>query len=229
MGFCQAGGIAMSDKNFVMENELMEYADLFRKYCPPPLFVKKGTHLTRQCSTGGWLYYILDGILKTYTVNSRGNERIIDLMHENTVVGMDCLDPDTKAVVSIVCLTDAEVLPFTTDTLRRMIRENPDFGFAMVLCYGKVLRQVTYHSATLGVGSRSSRIANFLYLYTDTETYKKTQEVRLSQEDLASACGVSLSQAARTLRKLREEGILSTSSKRISVLDREGLARHCDF
>ena len=154
----------MSDKNFVMENELMEYADLFRKYCPPPLFVKKGTHLTRQCSTGGWLYYILDGILKTYTVNSRGNERIIDLMHENTVVGMDCLDPDTKAVVSIVCLTDAEVLPFTTDTLRRMIRENPDFGFAMVLYYGKVLRQVTYHSATLGVGSRSSRIANFLYL-----------------------------------------------------------------
>ena len=72
----------MSDKSFIVENELKKYADLFKRYCPPPLTVKKGTLLTRQCTTGGWLYFVLKGVLKTYTVNSSGNQRIIDLMYE---------------------------------------------------------------------------------------------------------------------------------------------------
>ena len=219
----------MSDISFIVENELAEYADLFRQYCPPPLSVKKGTVLTKQCTSGGWMYFVLEGILKTYVEKNNGNQRIIDLMYENTIIGMDCLDVNSKAIVSIACITDAVVLPFTPATLKKMIEDHPDFGYIMVLYYGKVLRQVTYHSAVLGVGSRFGRVANFLYLYTDSDAYKKTQEVRLSQEDIAAACGTSLSNVARVMRKLREEGILSTSNKKITVIDKEALYKYCEF
>ena len=219
----------MSDISFIVENDLKNYADLFREYCPHPLSVKKGTDLTKQCSVGGWLYYVLDGILKTYTTNSNSNQRIIDLMHAHTIVGMDCLDPNAKSIVSIACITDVIVLPFTPNILRRMIIDHPEFGFDMVCYYGRILRQVTYHSAVLAVGSRETRLANFLYLYTDTDYYKRTQEIRLSQEDLAASCGTSLSQVARTLRKLREQGIITTSNKRITIKDTEALKACCSF
>ena len=64
----------MSDKSFIIENELKEYAELFKKYCPPPLSVKKGTILSRQCAAGGWLYFVLEGVLKTYIEDSLPDE-----------------------------------------------------------------------------------------------------------------------------------------------------------
>jgi len=48
-------------------------------------------------------------------------------------------------------------------------------------------------------------------------------ETALSQEELAALCGASREAVARVLRDLREEGVLSTDRRRVTVLDLDAL------
>ena len=112
--------------NFIFENEIKKYQGLFESFCPPPLKVAKKTDLLKQCQTVGWLYYLIDGVVKVYITNYEGNEHIVDLMRGGTLIGMDCVTPGSRSVVSISALTDIRVLPFNMDILKKMLAKDPD-------------------------------------------------------------------------------------------------------
>ena len=106
--------------------------------------IPKGQRLCEQCSTRGWLYYILEGVAKVYLTTTDGNEHIVDFMKADTLIGMDCIDGGNRSVVSISGVTELRVLPFTPDMLRELILKNPELGFDLVVYYGEVLRQVAF-------------------------------------------------------------------------------------
>lgn len=219
----------MNNISFILENELDKYLDMFESFCPPPLTVSKGNDLLKQCETSGWMYYLIDGIAKVYVTSSLGNERIIDLMKGGTLIGMDCINPDFRSVVSIHAVTDIHVLPFNNDILRKMIHKNADFAYDLVLYYGKVLRQVTYNSGVLGITDPLIRFANFLYLFIDTGSYKNAGGVEMTQEEIAAAINISRAQVTKMCRKFRQEGIIQTGSRRITILDWDKLRSYCRF
>ena len=43
-----------------------------------------------------------------------------------TLIGMDCVTPGSRSVVSISALTDIRVLPFNMDILKKMLAKDPD-------------------------------------------------------------------------------------------------------
>lgn len=219
----------MADISFVFEDEMKKYRVDFLKNCPPPLTVSKGFDLCKQCTTRNWMYYLLDGIVKVYIADSAGNERIIDFMKDNTLIGMDCIEPDVKSVVSIQALTTIHVLPFNKEVLKVLLKNKKDFGYDLAIYYGKVLRQVAYSAASSGIGDPLVRLANFIYLYMDTITYNKLGYIEMTQEDIAAAISLSRSQIAKMCKKLRDEGVLKTANRSVYVLDKEALKAHCRF
>ena len=131
----------MSSIRFFVEGSLRKYRELFESVCPAPMTIPRGQSLCTQCCTHGWMYYILDGLAKVYITTSDGNEQIIDFMKEDTLIGMDCVGDGSRSVVSITSMMDMRVLPFTSEILKRMILQNPELGFDLVVYYGDVLRQ----------------------------------------------------------------------------------------
>ena len=215
--------------NFIFENEIKKYQGLFESFCPPPLKVAKKTDLLKQCQTAGWLYYLIDGVVKVYITNYEGNEHIVDLMRGGTLIGMDCVTPGSRSVVSISALTDIRVLPFNMDILKKMLAKDPDFAFDLVLYYGKVLPQVTYHSGLLSLNNPLTRFANFLYLFIDTPSYQERQMIELTQEEIASCINASRAQITKMCRQFREEGIIQTGNRHIRVLAWDKLRNYCRF
>ena len=132
----------MNRIHFFVEGSLRKYRARFESVCPAPMTVPKGQDLLRQCVTQGWLYYILDGLAKVYVATSDGGEQIVEFMRQDTLIGMDCIDIENKSVVSIASVTEMHVLPFTPDILRKMIFQDPELGFDLVIYYGEVLREV---------------------------------------------------------------------------------------
>lgn len=217
----------MENISFVFEDDFIKYRGMFEKYCPPPLSVRKGTDLCKQCYTSDWMYYLVDGIVKVYVTNYNGNERIIDFMKENTLIGMDCVIPTLKSVVSISCVTDIHVLPFNADVLKKMLVENSEFAYDLVLYYGKVLRQVTYHSGNLGISNLTARFANFLFLFTDTPEFKAKGKITMTQEEIAASINISRAQVAKMCSHFRREGIIETGNRSIVITDLEKLRNYC--
>lgn len=217
----------MGNISFIFEDDFIKYRGMFEQYCPPPLTVKKGTDLCKQCYTSDWMYYLVDGVVKVYMTNYDGNERIIDYMRKNTLIGMDCVIPTLKSVVSISCVTDIHVLPFNADTLKKMLKKDSEFAYDLVLYYGKVLRQVTYHSGNLGISNLTARFANFLYLFTDTPEYEKNRRISMTQEEIAASINISRAQVAKMCSQFRKEGIIETGNRSIVISDLEKLRAYC--
>jgi CRP-like cAMP-binding protein len=217
----------MSNIRFVIENEFAKYYPLFEKFCPPPLLVPKNTDLCKQCRTGGWMYYMLDGVAKVYITNYDGSERIIDFMKAHTIIGMDCVIPGSKSVVSIVSITDIRVLPFNNEILKQMLDLDSEFAYDLVLYYGKVLRQVTYFSGNLGIRDLAMRLANFLFLFIDPSEDPNALKLTLTQDEIAEAINISRAQVAKILCLFRKKGWIKTGNHYIQIIDVEKLKKYC--
>lgn len=219
----------MSGIQFVFEGNFVKYRSLFQKMCPPPMTIRKGYTLCSQCHTSGWMYYMLDGISKVYITTNDGNERIIDFMKKDTLIGMDCINPQHRSVVSISSITDMQVLPFTPEMLKNMLLQNPELGFDLAVYYGEVLRQVAYTAGNMGIADLMGRLASFLLLFLDTNDYKETQKIALTQEEIASFINVSRAQVAKMFGQLRKEGIIATGNRYVTILDQKKLMEYSAF
>ncbi len=219
----------MGDIQFVFEGNFLKYRTLFLEMCPPPMTIRRGSVLCAQCHTSGWMYYMLDGISKVYITTNDGNERIIDFMKKDTLIGMDCINPKHRSVVSISSITDMQVLPFTPEMLKKMLLKNPELGFDLAVYYGEVLRQVAYTAGNMGIADLMGRLASFLLLFLDTPDYKETQKIGLTQEEIASFINVSRAQVAKMFGKLRKEGIIATGNRYVTVLDQKKLMEYSAF
>ncbi|MEG0392131.1 MAG: Crp/Fnr family transcriptional regulator [Anaerovoracaceae bacterium] len=219
----------MGNNNFIFEDEFAKYRGLFEKYCPPHLTVAKGIVLCKQCHPSGWMYYLVDGVAKVHITNYEGTECIIDIMKKNTIIGMDCITPSLKSVVSISSVTDMQVLPFTTEMLKQMLAENSELAYDMLLYYGKVLRQVTYNLGSQGIRDLTTRLANFLFFFTDTPGYLESGKIELTQDEIAAAINISRAQVAKICSVFRKEGIIETGNRYISVIDIGKLSAYCRF
>ncbi|NLN98622.1 MAG: Crp/Fnr family transcriptional regulator [Eubacteriaceae bacterium] len=219
----------MAHLSFVFENDLAKYRSMFEEYSSPPFKVQKNKDLCKQCVTSGWMYYLLDGMVKVYISNYDGSERIIDFIKGNTLIGMDCVRPGSKSVVSISCITDVHVLAFTTDILKKMLADNSEFAYDLVLYYGKVLRQVAYYSGILSISDLTTRLANFLFHFTDMPSYQQNNKITLTQAEMGAAINISRAQVAKILKQFREEGCLITGHRYITITDLEKLKKYCRF
>ncbi|WP_071432896.1 Crp/Fnr family transcriptional regulator [Angelakisella massiliensis] len=216
----------MGGIHFFVEGSLHKYRSLFEEVCPAPMTIPKGQTLCTQCCTHGWLYYILDGLAKVYITTSDGNEQIIDFMMRDTLIGMDCIDDEKKSVVSIASVTEMRVLPFTPEILRRIILDNPQLGFDLVVYYGEVLRQVSFMVGSLGHADLMVRLASFFLLFIDTPDYQQNHKILLTQQEIASCINVSRAQITKMYAQLRKEKVIDTGNHYVTILDEEKLQRY---
>jgi CRP-like cAMP-binding protein len=200
---------------------------MFSKNCPPPLSMPKRAIICKKGHTSGWMYYLLEGMVKVYTTNYNGYDRIIGYMEKHTIFGLDCVYNDELSIVNIESLTDIKVLPFTGDILRKMIIHNSAFAYDFILYYCQVIRQLAFDAENQSINDVSTRLANFLYTYMNSSIYAKKQKIDLSQESLASAINSSRVQVARVCCKFKEDGIIKTLGKGIEIIDAEKLGKLC--
>lgn len=215
----------MNHIRFFVEGTLKKYRALFESVCPPPMSIPKGQRLCEQCSTRGWLYYILEGVAKVYLTTTDGNEHIVDFMKADTLIGMDCIDGGNRSVVSISGVTELRVLPFTPDMLRELILKNPELGFDLAVYYGEVLWQVAFMVGSMSHTDLLVRLATFLLLFVDPNS-SGPYKVPLTQQDVASSIHVSRAQVAKMYAQLRAEGVLQPKNRHVLLCDAEKLQQY---
>lgn len=213
----------MSQISYIFEDDFLPYRKLFLHACPPPLFMPKGTTICKRGHTRGWMYYLLNGMVKVYTTNFYGYDRHIGYMKKNTLFSLDCIEPDMTSVVNIESLTDINVLLFTGETIKKIMAKNASFAYDLVVYYCKITRQLAFDVENQSINDATTRLVNFLYLLTKSPGYEETQKIDLTQESLASAINSSRVHVSRICRELKNKGIIKIYSKGLSIEDSEEL------
>lgn len=176
---------------------------------------------------------LLQGMACRYK-DLRNGERQISALH----VPGDFVDLHSfslkKLDHSILTLTACEVAIVQHDTLTRITEELPHL--TRMLWFLTNLDAALHREWTTSLGRRdaAARLAHLLCELqvrlevvglADAEGY----ELRLTQIDLAECLGLTSVHVNRTLKQLRESGLVEVSGRRVRMLDRQGLARVAEF
>ena len=97
--------------SYLFNADMAPYRELFLRRCPPPMLMPRGNRVCKKGVTKGWMYYLSQGLLKVYSSNSYGYDRVIAFLKDDNIFGLDCFDPDQPSVVTIECVTDSWVMP----------------------------------------------------------------------------------------------------------------------
>ncbi len=210
--------------SYIIYNNLASYHDLFLQCCPHTAEFPKGTILSRSGEPIAHMFYLLEGMVKIYTVNQNGYVRIFGYHKSDTLFAMDGIcDDDEPAVVTAESITPVKVLFVTKEEIVEMGNRDHNFPGSLLRYYGTVLRLMCFDAESMSVSDTCARLATFLCLYESN--IKENGVIPLTQDELASAVNASRVQIARICSEFRKQGLISCSRGSVTVLDYDGLLK----
>ena len=211
--------------NFMINEALKEYRSKIIKRFGPGYSYPIGTVFSASGQLNPFVFYLVSGVVKVYTENSEGTARLLGYQQKDTIFAIDSIRGSDRAVVSTESISRCQVIKIHSNDFKQFLLEEPQLCYDFLLYEQDVLRLMCYYAEIHSGATITSRIASFLMLYMQSEDYKNSQVVNMTQYNLASAVNASRIQIARITEKMQELGILKIGRKKIYILDEKELSK----
>jgi CRP-like cAMP-binding protein len=179
------------------------------------------------------IYFNHDGWLARYKILHKGSRQILDFILPGQVFGLPaCLFP--HAPYSIITITQASISAIPFDMMDNVFDRDP--ALAKALFWSTVHEAAILAEHLTGTGRRSAyeRVSHlllelFVRLNTSHRGGKMTLSIPLTQELIADALGLSTVHVNRTLRALRQDKLIATAGRSITIVNFEAMSVLSDF
>lgn len=195
--------------------------------------VRSGTDIVSAGHRYRCLFVLNRGTAIRYKVLHDGRRQILNLVLPGDLIGYPGSLFD-KSLYSIAAIDDSVVCPVAFDVIFRLFRTHPRLATALLWQVGHESALFAEH--LVGVGRRSAyeRTAHLLLEFllrlqqaglADERSYM----LPMTQELIADSLGLSVPHVNRTLRRLREDGLIALKGARLTCLDVPALSRLAGF
>ncbi len=179
------------------------------------------------------LSVLIDGIAIRYRVLRDGRRQILDVVLPGDLIGFPACFFDS-ALYSITTLSSSKVarLPFLR--LFRLFKDYPRVGMAMFWLFSCETAMYAERLSAIGQRSAVERLSHFLLeLLTRMQVIGLADEssfnLPLTQEQLGDALGLTRVHISRTLRQLRDDGLIIVTGQKVIIADFPALEALADF
>ena len=179
------------------------------------------------------VFVLIDGAAIRYRVLRDGRRQVLNIALPGDFVGFPASFFET-ALYSITALGDAVVSWVSFATLFGLFHDHPRLAATLFCSFS--CETAMYAEYLIDVGRRSAleRVAHFLLeLLTRLQAIgladERSYRLPLTQELIGDALGLSVPHVNRTLRQLREDGLISIDGHIVVINDIEVLAALADF
>jgi CRP-like cAMP-binding protein len=173
------------------------------------------------------LCFVEEGYAARYKLLHNGKRQIVSLVLPGDIVGFPGSFME-KAPYSVIAVTDLKLQVCPINAYVQLCYRCPKFGLA--LSWLAVQEVVTCADHIINIGRRTpaERLAHLLLeIYSRLATAGRASESRFdlpfSQEVMSDALGLSVPHLNRTLAKLRADGLVKVSGRRMEFVDLEAL------
>jgi len=186
-------------------------------------FLAAGTDLVVEGEASERVYVLKEGWSCSYKVLEDGRRQILTFGLPGDFLGLRNSLFET-ADHSIQALTDVVVASFSVGKLMDICSRCPEFILGLQWSAAREQAMLSEHLVSLGRRSAYQRVAHLLLELlsrlrlvglADTQSYR----LPLTQEILADTLGLSIVHVNRTLRKLRERGLVRMQQRLIVIPD----------
>lgn len=192
-----------------------------------------GRDLVHQGQSRRTAYILVAGWVCSYKIQPDGTRQIVDFQIPGDFLGLRSvlLRTSDHAFEPIVTIQAAEVM---VDDLVDVFARTPRLATAILWAVSRDEAMVVEHLVGLGRRDADARIAHFFLELSTRLTLvamgdKTGYDCPLTQNHLADALGLSTVHVNRTLRRLREYGLMTFRDGRVTFLDHDRLAELAGF
>lgn len=208
-----------------------DYTEFYQYFLSKPhcrRIFEKGDMIWNLGETIRSVYYIEEGIVKTFVEHENGLRKILHF-HSNGTVFPGCQNSVFKIESSMgtQALSRVKALEFTREEFYRMYQENMDLNARVLETYSMYINLFVYEAAHQDYNNAFRKICNLLYLFSLHSPTGTPHRIDLTQQEIADILAISLVNVTNNLTKLRKQGIIVSHRKWIEITDYQKLADCC--
>ncbi|MCX4822179.1 Crp/Fnr family transcriptional regulator [Streptomyces sp. NBC_01142] len=191
---------------------------------------ERGESLMREGGRPDHVVLVLSGLAKVTAESDNGYTSVLALRGPGELVGeLSCLDGTVRSA-TVTAMEHVEGVVVGADAFLRLLGNHASLTLAVLRSVVTRLRQSDTLRADQGARSSRSVLARVLLDTAVRHGIAPVRppgalEVRMNQQELAGAAGISRESVVRCLRAMHTAGLVSTSRGRILVLDLAGVRR----
>jgi CRP-like cAMP-binding protein len=200
------------------DSEALQRASHLRRF-------PSGTRIFNEGEQAHGFYLVSSGCVKVYKVNPRGQEQVIGVMSAGQTFAEAVAFLDGGYPASAETLEDSELFCIEREAILGMITRDPEFALRMMAGMALKLRRFVAMVEDLTLRDAKGRIARYLLgLTADSIAVPCTIKLPTQQTVLARLLGLTGETLSRTLKNLRDEGVVGVNrSGSVEILSIESL------
>lgn len=168
------------------------------------------------------LQLLLDGIVKVYKVDSKGNELILHFFQPQTLIAETAHMQKINYPATAVCETDCSLLEIDYPLFEKEFLRNPDISFKIIQSLSKKVKALQNIITTNLTMDTFSRTCKFIH---ENESHIHA----LSHRKIAAILNITPETLSRNLATLKKEEIITVRDRKIHILDKKRLQEIVDL
>ena len=180
--------------------------------------IKKKQTLYTQGKKPRFLFYLVNGKIKSYKTNEDGKEYICDLYNSGDFIGYNALIQEINYEDSAMALEDAEVMQISREDFLKMIHTDMNIASAFIRIMSNNMKEKEERMLNLAYSSLRKRIAKALIEIQNKFDEENTGEpISMSREDIAQYVGAATESLIRTLSDFKTEKLIEIKGTNIFI------------
>lgn len=171
-------------------------------------------------------YLVVEGRIKLYRLSPEGKEKIVEIMETGHTFGEALMFmSESTYPVTATALAPSRVIGINCRAFRELLHESIETCFLVMGNMSFRLRGLIREIDALSLDTGTVRIAS--YLLHQAPADKDTFELDIAKSVIASRLSVKPETFSRILKQLHDKDIVVIEGRRVTICDREAMARLC--
>jgi len=183
----------------------------------------KGQILFTEGERSDSVFVLLSGHMKVLRYSQDGDPFIVNTVLPGDSIGEVGVFSNGRRSATIQSAEKSAVLELPASVIMDLISKRPAASIVLLECVSSMVRRLTGVAADLVFLDLRQRVAK--YLLEDRLADSRSTANRLTQAEVAASIGASRQRVNACLRDFERQGWISLQSRRLDVIDPEGLAR----
>ncbi len=170
-----------------------------------------------------YIYYTLEGTFVLYLIEPQGEQKAFCYHSKGTITPYSLVRPQADKSYAmdldffvIRAINQVKTYRIKPAVFHALMMKHPELALCTIDYIINHSSLYLFESINLSYYTANEKTCNFIYKYT---LHLQPQGITLTQEEIADFIGVSRLSVARSLKKLRDQGIIQTSRFKIDVID----------